>query len=171
MKHLLILVLFVATPAFAQWSQNGKVVQDESWRKSDGSFGVLLMLTDEPQKLMDDWKKPETPRLKTISVATRSKPIGAVIFFTGCTELQGKCNAKIDFEVTRPDGSSYASISDATLWKLSAPPTKGLQLSETYLGIRLEPQDPTGTYRVIAKVRDLNANLEIVVSRTFALEE
>lgn len=171
MKYLLAIFLLVAAPVFAQWNQDGKVVQDESWRKANGNFGVMLMLTDEPQKLMDDWKKPETPRIKTTAVATREKPIAAVIFFTGCTELQGKCNAKVDFDVLRPDGSSYGSKSDASLWERSAPPARNLQLSEAYLGIRIEPQDPVGTYQVKARVRDLNANLDIDVSRTFVVEK
>lgn len=170
-RLLLFLGLLAAVPAFGQWYSGGNAIQDETWRKTKGQFGVMLVLTDEPEKLVEDWEKPEIPNIKMTSVATRGKPIVAFILFTGCAESQGRCDSEIDFVVLKPDGSEYSSHSGAPLWKYPAPPGRALQLSTANLGIRIEPQDPVGTYRILAKARDTNAKLDIDVSQTFVVEK
>ena len=47
MKRLLLLFLIVSAPVFGL---------DEGWRKSSGKLEVTLLLTNEPQKVMEDWK-------------------------------------------------------------------------------------------------------------------
>jgi len=170
MKRFLLLFLIVSAPVFGQSNRDGRSPVDDGWRKSSGNLEVTLVLTDEPQKVMADWKKPEPPVIKDTSVATRGKPIVAFIIFTGCAEVQGRCKAEVDYVVLKPDGSTYATESSVSLWKYQAPPTGKLQLSEGYLGVIIEPQDPAGTYQVQATVRDLNANLDVVMYRSFVVE-
>lgn len=165
-------LLLLAAPVFAQWKENGGPIPDTEWRKSSGKFGVMLLLSDNPERFMKDWEKPETPNLVTTEVAERGKPIVAFLFFTGCKEIDGVCNATADFTVYRPDGSEYASEKAAELWKdKPAPPGDNIQLSVANLGVRIEPNDPQGTYRVKAVAHDVNALRSITVEQTFTVEK
>ena len=171
MKRLMLCaLLLIATPLLAQWKEGGEPVPDTKWRKSDGPFGVMLLLSDEPQKFVDDWNKPETPALHSTDVAKRGTPIGAFVLFVGCKEVEGHCDATVDFTVLRPDGSEYASQKDAEMWKEEAPGTN-LQLSVANLGIRIEPQDPAGKYLVRAVAHDRNAKRNVSVEQTFTVSD
>jgi len=170
MKRLMLLFLMVAAPAWAQ-GQHDANLADDGWRKSRGDLDVMLLLTDEPEQVMAGWIKPEAPRIRDATVATRGKPIVAFVIFSGCAEVQGRCRAEIDYVLLRPDGSTYATESGVPLWRHRAPPSGQLQLSEGYLGVVIEPKDPAGTYQVQATVRDLNANVDVVLHRSFVVEQ
>jgi hypothetical protein len=170
MRRLLLILLLLPTSLFAQWKQDGKPIPDSPWRKSSGSFGAMLLLSDDPERFMADWEKPETPQLKTTEAAERGKPIVAFLFFVGCTEVDGACNSVVDFTVYRPDGTEYGSDQGGELWKgKPAPRDDTIQLSVANLGIRIEATDPAGKYRVKAVARDLNAKRSIVVEQSFTV--
>lgn len=61
MNRPLGMLLLFALPALAQWNEGGKPARDTAWRKSSGDFGVMLLMSDDPEKFMADWEKPETP--------------------------------------------------------------------------------------------------------------
>jgi len=172
MKKLILLFALIATPSYAQWNQDGKPVPDEPWRKSNGPFGVMLLLSDEPEKLMADWEKPETPQMSITNVATRGKPIIAFVFFVGCKPIDGRCQSTVDFTVLRPDGSVYGSSEGGELWKgKPAPSEKQIGLSVANFGIIIEPNDPAGTYTVKAVAHDLNAARSVEVQQVFTVSE
>lgn len=169
---ILLLHIVLTVPLLAQWKSEGVPVPDEPFRKSDGAFGAMLLLTDEPQEFIDAWEKPETPAIKTTDVAKRGIPIVAFVLFVGCKEVKGVCNSTVDFTVLRPDGSEYAKASGAELWKdKPAPAADVIELSLANLGIRIEPEDPSGRYLVKAFVHDLNAFKTIAVEQAFTVAE
>ena len=168
---LALLSLVAASPVLGQWNDNGEAVPDTAWRKSSGKFGVMLLLSDNPEQFMADWEKPEPPNVTTTEVAQRGKPIVAFVIFVGCREVAGKCNSIADFVVLRPDGSEYTAEKGAELWRdKPAPAENHLQLSIANLGIVIEPNDPAGKYRVQVVARDLNAMQTISVEQTFVVE-
>ena len=174
MKKLVlpILMLLIAGEAVAQWKETGEPVPDTAWQKSSGKFGVMLMLSDDPERFVADWEKPEPPQLITTDVAERGKPIVAFLFFVGCKERDGVCNSAVDFQVLRPDGSVYASEKNAELWKdKPAPADDAIQLSVANLGIVIEPNDPAGKYLVKATAHDVNAMKSITVEQAFTVEK
>ncbi len=157
---LLPLLLAVASPAMAQWRENGKVVEDDLWRRSDGDFGGMLLLTDQPDGFIEQWNRPAAPdyqpSIQTVSDASHGDVVAAMILFSRCgADFAGECRVVADFRVVRPDGGLYAEHEGAPVWKAAAPDGTALQLSETHLAFRIEPEDPDGVYEIHATVRDL----------------
>jgi hypothetical protein len=71
----------------------------------------------------------------------------------------------------KPDGSPYDAEEDADLWSQKPPPPKGeLQLSVGAIGVRIEPNDPSGTYSVRARVVDKVSHATVELTRTFVVD-
>jgi hypothetical protein len=159
-----------------QWHQNGDPVGDEAWRRSDGSFGAMLLLTKQPEQFIEAWQRPEapgyTPELKRASEARRGETVAAMILFGRCgTDAFGNCNARADWKVLRPDGSTYAEQADTEVWLLPPPPPKNLQLGASRLALRIEPDDPLGTYQIRAVVRDRVARRRVTLVQELVVLE
>lgn len=168
---VLLLSSLLVAPAFAQWKEKGVPIPDEPWRKSAGTFGAMLLLTDKPAEFLVAWESPETPTIETTEIAERGKPLFAFVVFLGCAEVLGVCNSSVDFTVFRPDGGEYASHKDLELWQnLPGPPKDALQLGVGYLGVGIEPDDPAGKYTVKAKVRDLIAGRDVEIQQHFTVK-
>jgi hypothetical protein len=117
----------------------------------------MLLLTDEPQQFMADWESPpeHRPKMKTVDRVPRNGVVAAFVLFTGCRPVDGVCSSSVDFAVYRPDGSLYSEEKGGELWRgKSPPPTNHVQLSVANLGLKIEPQDPLGRYKIRATVRD-----------------
>jgi hypothetical protein len=85
--------------------------------------------------------------------------IGAFILFIGCkTDTHGICDSEVDYTIHRPDGSIYDERKGQPLWK-EVSPAPNLQLSRGSLEFRIGKDEPSGKYKVEARVSDLNANL------------
>jgi len=168
-KTLFFGLACIALPLVAQFKQDGKPIPDQPWRKSSGAFGAMLMLTDHPYEFVDEWKRPETPRMRTTDVAERGKPIAAFVIFLGCKEVAGNCKLSVDFTVLRPDGTSYARHDGGELWSGPAPAPDNMQLGISSIGMEIEPNDPAGKYLVKATVHDLNAAAKVDLVRDFTV--
>ena len=152
-------LLLTAATAHGQWRENGEVVPDQAWRKSDGDFGAMLLLTDEPAAFLERWSRPAAagyrPNIKTVTDARRGDVVAAMILFMGCApDASGKCEASADFRVVRPDGSVYAEHPGAELWHEAPPGKTALQLGVAHLAFEIERDDPIGVYKIYATVRD-----------------
>jgi hypothetical protein len=97
----LSLISFVAT---GQWWSGDKKVPDEPWRKSNGKFGAMLLLTPDFESFLKEWKNPDVPTIKITDSAHRNNRLDAAIIFTGCAAREGNCNVVVDFFVNKPDG-------------------------------------------------------------------
>lgn len=154
-----VFVLFHA-PASAQWREGGEVVPDTKASKTVEGFGASLLITAEPDAFFDAWNQPPSPdykpEIKTTDFAKRGDTVVGVVVFAGCLpNPDGNCQSTVDFKMYRPDGSVYADLDKSELWtdKPAMPPNI-LQLGVSSLGFIVEPDDPFGTYRMEAKVRD-----------------
>lgn len=173
MRRVALAILVIAMPLSAQWKQNGKPVPDEPWRKSAGTFGAMLLLSDSPGEFVDQWKRPENPEIHTTATAERGHPIGAFVIFHQCKEVDGACKCNVDFAILRPDGTVYGKREGIEMWNGPASPGENLQLGRASFGVDIEPDDPAGKYTVQATVRDLNAaaTVDLVQSFTVAPRE
>ena len=169
MKRLLFAALVVAMPLSAQWKEDGKPIPDEPWRKSAGNFGAMLLLSDDPGDFVDQWRRPETPKIRTTETAERGKPIGAFVLFRGCKEVGGKCKCTVDFTTLRPDGTVYGKQEGIDMWSNPAPPGENMQLGNASIGIDIEPDDPAGKYTMKAAVHDLNASVSVELVQSFTV--
>lgn len=161
MKLLVIaVVLFVSSIAPAQWKQDGKPVDDAPDRKSVSGFGGQLLVVRDPKGFMEEWQKPEMPKINTVNEVQRGELVAALVLFAGCKpDAQGMCNCEVDYFFYRTDGSLYAERKGQPLWKEQAPPKPNTQLGQAFLGIRMTDVDPPGEYKIKARVSDVNAGI------------
>jgi hypothetical protein len=168
---LMTLVLLAAAPATAQWKKGDERVPDTPDRKSVNGFGAQLLIVEDPRAFIEEWRKPETPKINPVSEVKRGTVIGAFVLFAACkSDAQGLCNSEVDYTVYKPDGTIYAERKQQPLWKAAPPPGTNIQLSEAILGIRMEQNDPVGDYKVKASVRDLNAQISFDLETKFRLQ-
>ncbi|HEX8174794.1 MAG TPA: hypothetical protein VF543_06715 [Pyrinomonadaceae bacterium] len=101
-------ILIIASPAFSQWKQNDKPADDALDRKAVNGFGGHLIVVENPREFVQEWLKPETPKIKSAKEVKRGEVIGALILFAGCkTDSQGACNSEVDYIIYKPDGTIF----------------------------------------------------------------
>ena len=167
----LFLILMAASPASSQWKQNDKPASDAPDRKEVSGFGGHLIVVENPREFIQEWLKPDTPKIKSATNVKRGDSIGAFVLFAGCkTDAQGVCNSEVDYTVYKPDGSMFAERKEEPLWKEQAPPAPNIQLGRAILAFRLGKEHPAGEYKVKAKVSDLNANITFELETKFRLK-
>lgn len=167
----MLMIVLANVMASAQWKKGDEKVADTAERKSVNGFAGHLIIVEDPKAFIAKWSKPETPEIKPVTEVKRGTVIGAFVLFAGCKpDSAGVCNAEVDYVVIKPDGEVYAERKAQPLWKEKAPPAPNIQLSRAILGIRMEPNDPAGEYKVRAKVSDLNAGITFELETKFRLE-
>ena len=168
---IIFLLLIVTSTASTQWKKGDERVEDAPDRKSVNGFGGHLIVVENPREFIEQWLKPETPKINTATHVKRGDLFGAFVLFAGCKpDAQGVCNSEVDYMIYKPDGSLYAERKGQPLWKEQAPPPQNVQLSSAILAFRLEKNDPPGEYKVKAKVSDLNADVSIELETKFLLK-
>ena len=173
MRSLLFIVLATTTvAASAQWydPQTRAPIPDNEWRQHSNQLGVMLALTSNPKKFMEEWyNTPEShaPRLDTTEKVKKGDIIGALVFFSGCGAEGGTCDAKVDFKVLSPNGTVYGEHNGSEVWPHPSAKPKVVVLSQASLQIRIEPSDPLGTYTVLATFRSPSAKSVFHLKRRF----
>ncbi|HEY5296935.1 MAG TPA: hypothetical protein VIK59_03330 [Verrucomicrobiae bacterium] len=135
-------------------------------------FGVQFALTED-ESLFANWDKPAPPHYTPIFIARRGVPIFTVVVFAGVgLQKDGSANVTFDAVIHKPDGSIYGRQTDMVgVQGRIDPSPKTLQLCRDYMGIRIEPKDPAGTYTVEVFVKDNIKKLELHLKRTFIVEK
>ena len=165
-------LLLAATGAATagQWFRDGQRLPDQPWSKSEGDFGAMIVLSDEPEEFLARWSRP-TPgvSIRATGSVRRGVPLAPFILFIGCREgTGGVCSASFDLEVLRPDGTPFFRADRLELWRgKPALPAGALGLSIGYAEIELGPDDPLGRYLVRANVRDDHAGITLPLEQTF----
>ena len=168
-KLALLLIVLANVMVLAQREYVDQKVEDTSERKSVNGFAGHLIVVEDPKGFVEEWTKQQTPKIKSATEVKRGKLIGAFVLFAGCKpDNAGVCNSEVDFVIVKPDGTVYGERK-GPLWKEQAPPAPNIQLSRGILAIRMQPKDPTGEYKVRAKVSDLNAGITFELETKFRL--
>ena len=177
MKILTFLFMLCGT-LYAADSTNGSASVDV--RPKDDSialgetngFGVQFFLV-EGEKFFSDWEKPKPPHIAPVSVARRGVPIFTVVIFAGAgLRNDGTADVTFDVVIRKPDGSIYGKDKDMVGMQGHIDPSpKALQLARGYMGIRIEPKDPAGTYTAEVVVRDNVKKVELRLMRRFTIEK
>lgn len=167
----LLLIALCAVPSSGQWQKDGGPAADAADRKAVNGFGAHLLVVHDPQKFIEDWQKPDTPRIDNLAAVKRGEMMAAIILFAGCKpDARGVCNAEVDYRIYKPDGKTYGEQKGQPVWKEPPPPAPNIQLARALLGFRIEQRDPSGEYSVRAKVRDLNAGVSFELETKFRVE-
>ena len=168
---VLLAVMLAVTPVLGQGRSETGPVADNEWTSFEKDFGAMLVITDKHDEFVQAWNKPAAPdyqpRMSTVSQAVRGSTVVALVLFTNCTANEaGNCDSEVDFRVLRPDGSVYAEFANIELWKLKVPPKGVLSLGKAFVGFKIEMDDPLGTYRFEAVVRDKQANYRLALAQS-----
>jgi hypothetical protein len=127
-------------------------------------FKINIHVTAKGDELFENWDRPTGKdfSVDSIKIAPRGTFLSAVILFRACKpDSSGTCNAVVDIVAYDPNGKTYGEMRRVELWQQKPAPAPGYtQLSRTFMGIVIEPNDPPGTYRVTAVARDLNEMTE-----------
>jgi hypothetical protein len=169
---LLFLLLITASSAMPQEKQNDSFKDKAADRKAVNGFGGHLIVVKNPRGFIQEWLKPETPKINSAKNVKIDESIGAFVLFAGCkTDNQGVCNTEVDYTIYNPDGSLFVERKAQPLWKEKAPPASNIQLGKAILAFRLAKDKATGEYKVKAKVSDLNADISFELETKFRLEK
>ena len=121
---------------------------------------ATLVVTEHGQELFESWEHPNGKSFNVVPVkiAKRGAFLSAVILFTDCAaDTSGRCNVVVDITAYDPLGKVYGTLVEEELWKDKSAPEPGhTQLGVGYMGLMIEPSDPSGIYKVVAVARDLN---------------
>ena len=159
MTHLRVFVglTFSAAAGFV-------VVAQKPVLAEPSTFEVRVVITDRGDAIFDSWDHPSggTFKVDSIRVAPRKRFLWALVLFKGCrADNSGDCNADVDIMAYDPSGKVYGTMPGAELWQRKpAPAPNFTQLSRSYMGLVIEPNDPIGTYRISVVARDRNAATE-----------
>ena len=149
--------------------ENGTAAPENPARASNGTFGAMLVLTDDWPGFLKRWDQPTAGFYMPPAVSSirKEQPLMSAVIFTGCKPDQaGNCSVTGDFAVIDPNGKTYADQRGANIWSLP-PPDSQLQLSVESLGLSLDPPDPLGTYILTARITDRIANKTLELRTTF----
>ena len=169
-----IAVVLSCTLSHAQdflWhDKDGKTVPDNDHQKTRDGFGAMMLFTDD-EKVFENWQKPEQPKIRNISTAQRGVPVHVLLIFASPgRDAEGKSNVTYDAKALKPDGSVYSEFKDLVALKGAGPPSGYLQLSPAAMAIRIEPEDPAGSYTVEIVVRDNVRKVELKLKDKFTVE-
>ena len=138
------------------------------------SFNVQLIVTAKGREVLAAWERPSAVpfQIEPVRVAPRGVFLSALVLFKGCrADDSGNCNAQMDVVALDPNGRVYGTMRATELWQgKPAPPPGYTQLSLRYMGVVIEPNDPSGKYRVIVQARDLNSASSATSETTFEVQ-
>ena len=171
MRFIYLITLSITCAIFCATIVNAT---DYNWEKSEGGFSISLILTDKGRELFETWNKPATQpfTIRTLDIAPRSTFLTAIVMFSGCQKDEsGNCNASVDYIVYDPSNNMYGDLINGELWISRPGPEKSMsQLAMDYMGIVIEPKDPSGKYILKAIVTDHLSNRKLEVFRNFIVE-
>lgn len=168
----LLLILVVASPSLSQGGRDDKPAGYIPDRTNVNGFGARLVVVENPRQFVQEWLKPEIPKIKRWSATEvkRGDSLGAFIMFMGCqTDARGLCDSEADYIIYKPDGSIYDERKGQPIWKEGSP-APNLQLSRGSLEFRFGKDEPAGEYKVKARVSDLNANVSFELEMKLRLK-
>ena len=173
MRKLIIVlgILLMTTAASAQLQSDNKKVSDTPDRKSVNGFGVHLLAIKDPRAFIQEWQKPQTPKIESAKKIKPDESLGIIVLFAGCKEVSGSCDSEVDYTIYKPDGSLFVERLKQPLWKEAAPPKPNIQLGRAILAFQFQKGLPRGQYKIKAQVRDINANTTVDLETQIELKD
>lgn len=168
---LVVLLCVAILPVAGQWKSDGKTTADSPDQKSLNGFGAHLVAVKNPRDVIQEWLKPEKPKLKSATNVASGESLGLLVFFAGCKEVNGACNSEVDYVIYKPDASLFVQRKAQPLWKEPAPPKPNVQLGRAILAFAFPKGQPSGKYRITARVRDLNADISFDLETQLVLKD
>jgi hypothetical protein len=136
---------------------------------SGAGFDAVMVVTDDHDAFLRDWKTAAAPARLGTSRFTREKPVNIELLFSGCRfGMDARCKVNGQLWITGPEGSTRGPIPVA-VWN-RPPPGDHLQLSPNFVRIGFDASDSPGPYRIKAEVTDEVAGTTREVEQVLQLE-
>jgi hypothetical protein len=135
----------------------------------EGELEAHLIVSNKGDEILDKWARGLPLTIESVDAVSRGEFITLIVRFLGCkADQSGQCRATVDYVAYSPDGTVYGEMPNTELWLDKLAPSRGMsQLAAEYMGLVIEPTDPSGNYKVVAAVHDHNAGTSVVVWRVF----
>jgi hypothetical protein len=164
-----LFLLLAASSGFSQSSQNDDRPRLFPDRYGTNAFGARLVVTENPPEYIQKWQKPDIPRINSATDVKRDEPVGIFVVIRGCLEdARGECNAEVHYTIYKPDGSVFMESKAQTLWKGAA--FLDLRLGKGFLPFRLGKDEPSGEYKVNAKIFNPSSGVSFDLETKFRLK-
>ncbi len=176
MKRISLIICLLVSPTLviSGWQdRDGNPLPETHDRRSTGDFGAWLILTAKEKETIEVWNIPsEWVNIDTEEIYKRNEFVTALVVFSGCRENNsGHCNLVVKFKIIQPGGEIYADIPAQEAWVGKPSPGKAVQMSVSYVKVRIENHEPLGTYEVLADVIDSNLGESLSLSSKFKIIE
>ena len=171
-----VLIAALILPAFvnAGWvDKNGNHLTDTPDMKSSGAFGAMVLLTAKEKETFEKWGIPSVEVfIDTADTFKKNEFVTVLVFFVGCGVNEiGHCNLAVKFKVIQPDGGIYADLLQQEAWTGKSPSDNTVQMSTSYIKIRIEDHEPLGKYEVLVDVFNLYLDTKLSLSANFEVVE
>jgi hypothetical protein len=145
-----------AADGFSQWFAHGRFIQESSSQKMTNGYGAKLDFTTESD-FLNNWRT----HWKSVSKIKHNAGIYIVVFFVNVNQIPHTDNDfTFDITIRKPDGSTYASMTNMRAPRYRGPATgpmtdsRRLDLAPNFVTVQIQPKDPAGAYLVEAMVKD-----------------
>lgn len=170
-KILLCTALTLPLLAHAGWlDANGKPRAESESMRSDGDFGVMLIMTGDDKHFRQIWNgSKETSRLESKKLVKPGEKIAAELVLQGCwPNSKTVCDVVAEYSMEGPDGKKTV-LGSAPVWN-EAPLSPGvLQLGQPGITLDFRPNDAPGEYKLSAVVKDKVAGRALNLLARFTL--
>jgi hypothetical protein len=178
MRELLLgiaVILSLAAGAQGQWKRDGKEASGGPEYKIKDGFGAYLVLIPKPLAIVERYElaKPgEVPYVGDVHQVKDGEAFGAAILYGGCEQSPTLgCQLEIHYWVYSPDGSLYTSQAAPAQWTGIRITDKQVFAAAQFLNLKFRPLDARGTYRIVARVRDVKRDITLDLETGVVLEE
>ncbi|HSW56363.1 MAG TPA: hypothetical protein VLH59_14850 [Ignavibacteriaceae bacterium] len=131
--------------------------------------GIKIILFCGDYSFVEQWQKPETPKLITKNTIKRGDDlVPFIVFSSNNLNENGNASLTYDIKVISPDSSTYFDQKNLLLWKDS--PSNNLNLVQQYIRIFIEEKDQLGIYTVEVEVTGKNINIVVPLSVNFEVK-
>jgi hypothetical protein len=154
------------------WRSYGLPVSDSESRKTIDGFAVQVLFSSD-EKIFKEWKKPRAPEITVVkSIGSNEIAFPLILYANPPIDRNGMVDLTFNLSVVRPDGTIYFESRDIPLRKgpFTAPPYN-LQLSETKVHFRPEPNALRGEYIFRFLIRDHIRGTDIPLTARLTVKE
>jgi len=143
---------------------------------TDGPFEAIVVAVPDLDTFDRQWAvKTVGAEITSTNRLVRNKPTFVVVLFGGCAKnAQGNCQIDVRHELTAPDGRPYDGLDGSKSNPAADIPmsqTDAFFLAPQLLGVRIEPGEALGPYRLRVTVSDLVGHRKVVAQQTLTAVE
>jgi hypothetical protein len=143
---------------------------------TDGPFQAVVAAVPDLDAFDREWAvQTDGAQITSTTRLVRNKPTFVVVLFGGCQKNEaGNCRIEVRHELTTPRGKAYDGLDGTRAEPVADIPmtlTNAFFLAPQVLGVRIEPGEELGPYRLRVTVSDKVARRKVAADMTLIAVE